>query len=94
MNKNAKGIIVVCVVAVAGLVAYNFFAKSKISSKSDMVYYLVSNKAASSYDGLMKLGDDFVKAWYDSMIAQKNDLRGRFMHNGVWYYNQGGSSVK
>lgn len=91
--KTKNGLIAVAVVALIGVVIYKVMQPKKIVTKEQMADYLVANKATVSKAGLMTFGYDFVKAWHDSMVAQKNDLNGRFIFEGSWHFNNGGATV-
>lgn len=86
MNKTAKGIIAVIVVAGVVYGAY----KLSFKNKRAMARFIVKKGMAANLTTLMTFDEGYVKEWYKGVKANKPT----FTYNGVEYNTQGGIKVK
>lgn len=78
---------VIVLLIVVGLAAYLYTTLNP--SKNKMVTYLVSKGFASDLSGLLKLGDDYIKAWYKAA----KDGYAQFTLGNKTYKTNGGLAV-
>lgn len=86
MNKNIKGLIAVAIVGAIVFVVYKKFGHTK----SNNVKEIVKSGNHGSYDTLMTLGDDYIKAWANAIRNNQET----FTLKGVNYNTKGGKLVK
>lgn len=86
MSKNAKGILVLLIVAGVCYTGYTQF----FPSKAKKVRFLIQNNYSGGTTAeLMAFGDDYIQAWWAA--AKKGDLI--FSLAGKNYNTKGGKSI-
>lgn len=97
MDKTTKhGVIVVLIlIAVSGGIYY-YFSRHRKVSKDEMIDAIITNPKALIADDyvtataeMTRMGDDYIKAWYDALQANKEV----FQLGNVTYHTGGGRGV-